>query len=196
MRTPVFSITATRCVQMAAMLVPALLLSGCIGAQNHSDVEAEARQRGGGAEPFVIREAVEAVAAEVSADPDELLVASIRIYPQYVTLEAADPRTPGNWDRYQYRNGRVADTDPVNVAHMAPAGFMLGDFRALDRLPELVADAGRRAGFAEGRLTSLEISAEVDHMTGETSGPKISTHHSDPRRGIARHEYDADGHLL
>lgn len=173
-----------------------LLLSGCIGARDHADLLAEANRRGGGAEPFVVRDAVEAVAAKVSADPGQLPVASIRISPQEVTLEAADPRTPGNWDRYRYRNGRITSADPVNVAHREPAGFAIGDFRALDRLPELVADAGRRAGFTEGRLGSLEISAEVDRRTGLISTPRFSVSHSDARRGAARHTYDADGNLL
>ena len=174
----------------------ALLLVGCIGAQDHTDILAEASRRGGGAEPFVVREAVEAVAAKVSTDPGQLRVASIRISPQHVTLEAADPRTPGNWDRYQYGNGRITRVDPVNVEHREPAGFMIDDFRALDRLPELVADAGRRAGFTEGRLGSLEISAEVDRRTGLISTPRFSVSHSDARRGAARHTYDADGNLL
>lgn len=188
MRTPL--------IFLPTAVAVSLLLGGCIGARDHSDILDEAARRGAGAEPFVVREAVEAVAAKVSAEPDQLLVASISIHPQRVSLEAADPRTPGNWDRYQYRDGRVADSDPINVEHREPAGFLLGDFRALDRLPELVADAGRQAGLTGGRQGSMTISAKVDHGTGDVSGPVLSIFYPNERRSSARYEYDADGNLL
>lgn len=171
------------------------LLAGCIGGQDSTAIRAEALRRGGGAEPFLLREAEAAVAARVSATADSLVIASISIRPESLTLVAADPRMPGNWDTYVYANGELGDASPVRVASGILPGFRLAEFHALDRLPLLVADARSRVGFAEGELASVRL-VPGPRQAGDDRGttpPRLEISITDPRRGTAQQLYDANG---
>ncbi|MGY0798850.1 hypothetical protein ACW7G0_07345 [Lysobacter sp. A286] len=189
---------ATTAARRAAVLAVPLLFAGCIGGQDHAEIRAEALQRGGGAEPFLVREAEAAVAARLSAEAGTLVLASISIAPDHLALVAADPRTPGNWDRYRYASGRLGEPRPVRARPGAAAGFRLGEFRALDRLPTLVADARARIGFAEGQLGTVEIkpAANPNADEGRRPGPRLWVRLTDPRRGTAAQQYDAEGRPL
>jgi hypothetical protein len=180
----------------AAIFAATLLLAGCIGGQDYATIRAEALQRGGGAEPFLVREAEAAVAARLSAEAGSVVIASIAIGPEDVTLVAADPRTPGNWDTHVYASGELRDARPVRVASGTLPAFRLGDFRALDRLPELVADARTRVGFPESELVNVKLVPAGAADGGGASAPRLQVSLTDPRRGTAQQVYDANGEPL
>lgn len=184
--------------RLVALLAMAALASGCIGARQPAEIQEEAQRRGGGAEPFVVRAAATAVAAQLSVDPGSLVIASISMSPNHVILEVADPHLPGNWDRYRYANGRLDDPSPIRTGSDEPPGFRLEEFQALDRLPMLVADAMARSGFAEARIGSVRIRPERSRRRDDASmpGPRLQVQLNDPRRGSVSLQYDAQGRPL
>lgn len=192
------SLTLAGSARLTMILGATLLASGCIGGQDYATIRAEAQRRGGGAEPFLVREAEAAVAKALSAEAGSVVLASISIAPDKVVLVAADPRTPDNWDTYSYASGRLGDSTPARVGSDAPCGFLLDEFRALDRLPALVVDARARIGFAEGRLIRVQIAPAANAKTAaaRVPGPGLRVSVSDPRQGTAEQQYDADGRPL
>lgn len=175
-----------------------LVLAGCIGGQEYSGILEEAERRGGGAEAFLVREAEAAVAERLAVEPGSLVLASVTIAPAGLDLVLADPHTPGNWDKYRYANRQLQDASPVGMQGRIPPGFRLGEFQALDRLPELVADARDRIGFAEGSLLAVRIRpAPIRSPRDEpVPGPRLHVSLSDPRQGTGVQEYDAAGRPL
>ncbi|MEN1958553.1 hypothetical protein WCE34_13505 [Luteimonas sp. MJ204] len=193
--------TTATATALAVSLGATLALAGCgIGAHSNDEILAESHRRGSGAEPFLIREAEAAVAARVSAEPGSLVIASLTLEPRGLGLVAADPRTPGNWDSYRYSGGSpLAESTPVRAAPGELDGFRLADFRALERLPELVADARQRVGSApDARLArmSIEPPKRARGDDAQPTGPELEVVFTDPRHGTTLQRYDADGRLL
>lgn len=176
-------------------LLPLLLLTGCIGAHDASGIREEAMRRGGGAEPFVIREAEAAVARKLSTEAGSVRLASIDILPLRITMVAADPRHPQRWDRYVYANGTLDDTQPL--PDRARPAFQLDDFRALERLPALVAAARAQVDDDETRFSGIRIAASRDDDADDgTAPPQLRLTFTNPRNSGKTLRYDADGRPL
>lgn len=167
---------------MALALV--LLAGGCgVGATQPLEVQEEARRRGGGAEPFLVRDAEAAVAAHLAVEAGSLVLSSISIAPDHVSLVVADPHVPGNRDRYLYASGRLGDPSPVRTDGNTPDGFRLGDFHALERLPELVSRTVVGSGFSEPSVRSIRVEPGRKQGGVQVAGPRLEVNVSDPRRG-------------
>lgn len=178
----------SRLPRLSLLLLP-LLLGGCIGGHDTGRIQEEAWRRGGGAEPFVIREAEAAVARKLSAEAGSVRLASIDITPLRITMVAADPRHPHRWDHYVYSSGVLDDVRPLPDRPGLPA-FQLDDFHALERLPMLVAAARTQVDDDETRFSGIRIEASGDDGA---AAPQLRLVFSNPRNSGRTLRYDARG---
>lgn len=184
-------------VRIGVLAAVALLATGCIGARDSKEITAEANRRGGGGEPFVIRAAEAAVARRLGIEPGSVPLSDLYIVPARVILEAGNPSVPGNWDNYSYSYGKLGESRPmtIRIADDEPQAFRLGDFKALDRLPALVADAVQRTGFSEPTVESVRVRHRSTLLADGSWDPVLllEVGIDDPRRGSVTLQYDMQG---
>lgn len=171
-----------RRVAVIATIAMALVATGCIGATDRSDFEAEVRARGGGVSATWIGESIDAVAGEVGADSvDELFAMNVRVNStaRTVVVMARRADRPDFVDSVVVREGEVLSVSPLQDADQLPLDditFNVGDL-PLDDLEEIADSAleafGEADGFVEAiqvRLTDgrpeIEIDVESSRRTG------------------------------
>lgn len=77
----------------------------------------------------------------------DIKITSMRIYEDYVEMQAQDPQKPENVDRYTYRNGALDKVDPVELiggGKLEDNLFKLNDV-AIEKIPELTREAMERS---------------------------------------------------
>jgi hypothetical protein len=88
-------------------------------------------------------------------------IRKLTVLSDIVIAEIQDPKKKSNVDRYQLRDGVVADGEPVRL-HESPAAKLdeaLVDIDSVDfaALPGIVADAVRRLSIEEGRVSLASL---------------------------------------
>lgn len=182
-----------RPIVTAALAVAfALTASGCIGATDRADFEAEIRNRGGGVSVDWIDDALAVVAREVGTDPADLQILSMTIETthQVMSVNARRGDRPDFVDMVTVSGGEVFSTNPVQNADELPLDDIAID---VTDLPigdiEAMSDAAlAEFGEEDGSVASLSVSIV-------NSQPDIRMQLESARRtGAAR--FDLDGRLL
>lgn len=175
----------------AVAVVVVLGATGCIGATDRSDFDAEIQRRGGGVTSELVTEPLARLRDAVGVDDPELLALSISPADRTVVFEVRDPRLRRNVDRYTSRGGGLGAPDPVRISatdDLDTRSFRASELPALDEL-ETVADAAIAAlQFEDGYVNSIDV--------GLSDGaPVLTVHVSSPRsQGVA--VFDRSGTLL
>lgn len=103
--------------------VVTIVLTGCIGAVDRSEFDAEVRARGGGVTTDWIAESFDLVAAEAGAtSADQLSVLSVRVDPpiRSTTISARRADRPDFVDVVSVRDGEVVSVSPIQDADNLP----------------------------------------------------------------------------
>lgn len=181
---------------MARALAAAALafaMSGCIGATDRADFEAEVRARGGGLTTAWVAEALDLIAAEVAVSPTsdvELMTLSINPPNRSVAVTARRGDDPKFADSVVVRQGQVVSVSPVQDADQLPLDevtFAVGEV-ALDDLERVGDEALTEFGEADGFVNSITVSL----ADGE---PVMSMSLSSARR-TATARFEADGTFI
>jgi hypothetical protein len=115
-------------------------------------------------------------------------ITSLTIYPSYASFTAESPQYAGEYDDYQYRDGRIRATAVKNPSPvLAEASFDLREV-ALDKLPDLLRASVREVDLVGGRVTQVHIARDWDRVTIKLF--------CDDERHSGTVEYDAAGKLI
>lgn len=140
----------------------AVATSGCIGATDRADFDAEVRARGGGISSVWIADAIDLIAAEVGAgDRSELEVLAVTITPgqRSVTATARRADRPDFVDNVTVIEGDVRGVSPMQDADQLPLDDLAVpvDDLPLDRVEELTDLALAEFGEADGYVRSMRF---------------------------------------
>jgi hypothetical protein len=177
---------------LAALAIAASLgVTGCVGATDRADFEAEIERRGGGVTSELVAQPLDRLREAIGVDDPELLLLSMTPLTRTVVLEVRDPAQRRNVDRYVSRGGGLDDPEPVQVS--ASDDLDARTFRPSE-LPAL----GDLEGLADQAIAALEFEdAYVDSMSvGLRNGePVLSVHVTSPR-SVGSAVFDGTGNLL
>jgi hypothetical protein len=181
---------AGRHVRALALVIGACALSACTvstttDSQDQSSLDQVPvnllHDRGGAAR------AVAAIEKEVGAAPAR--AGRVLIYPEYLDMEAQDPKIPEHIDEYEWRDGSVSGPDPVHLSgpqeDVAASLFPTSAVRWRD-VPTLVREVEARARHAQP--TRIEAAPAsyliVERSTSSTDDGrvKIMVYLEGPRR--------------
>lgn len=143
----------------------ALVISGCIGATDRADFDAEVQARGGGVSTAWIGVAIDAVAAEVgAASASELMVISLDVDPTKRALVVVARRgdEPDFVDTVVVRDGEVVAATPMQDADQLPLDEVMirvGDL-PIDDLEALSDEALEEFGEPDGFVGSILMSLQ------------------------------------
>lgn len=176
-----------------AIATLALAASGCIGATDRADFDAEVRARGGGITSAWIAEGVDLIAAEVGVSgTSEMQMVTLSISPpnRTVTGQARRGDQPNFVDVVTVKEGAVVSITPIQDADQLPLDDIT--FRA-DSVPIAEIEALGDTALAEfgeddGFVTMISVSLN----NGE---PMITMSLASARR-TARALFDASGTFL
>jgi hypothetical protein len=171
---------------IALVLGAVLGLTAC-GGISTTELEEEARARGGGLGETLVFEALEAVEEDVGAD---LVLTGLTLNRESVSMSILVPGSDSDLDSYIYQsNGNLVGPDPVNgdfsAVDVEPTLMAPGDL-ALDELDEVVDDALEQADLTDGYAQTLHIGRSAGQQ------PRITVSLASPRRN-ATLQYRADG---
>jgi hypothetical protein len=176
----------------ALAIATALAFTGCIGATDRSDFEAEIERRGGGVTTDLAAEPLDRLRDELGVDDPELLSLSIAPLTRTVVLQVRDPAQRRNVDRYVSRGGGAFD-DPEPVQISASDDLDARTFRP-SQLPAL----GDLEELADQAITALRFEdAYVDAIdVGLRNGAPVFTVHVESPRSVGTAVFDGAGTLL
>ena len=175
----------------ALAIATALGLTGCIGATDRSDFEAEIERRGGGVTSELAAEPLERLRDELGVDDPELLELSITPLTRTVVLQVRDPARRRNVDRYVFRGGALEDPEPVRIS-------AADDLDARTFRPSQLPALGDLEGVADQAIAALRFEdAYVDSIgVGlRNAAPVLTVHVSSPR-SVGTAVFDRAGTLL
>lgn len=147
---------------LAATLL-AIAASGCIGATDRADFDAEVRARGGGLTSAWIAEALDLVAGEVSVTPTselELVTLAINSTDRSVSAQARRGDQNNFVDVVIVKQGEVVAITPVQDADQLPLDditFTLSQL-PLENIETLGDTALREFGEADGFVSRINVS--------------------------------------
>jgi hypothetical protein len=177
----------------AAAATLTLAASGCIGATDRTDFDAEVRARGGGLTSAWIAESLDLVAAEVgvTATSDlQLLALSINSPNRSLSVQARRGDEPAFADSVLVNQGRVVSVTPIRDADQLPLDeitFTVGQVPLAD-IETLGDTALREFGESDGYVDRISISLE-------NGRPVIDVSLESARR-TGRATFDADGTFI
>ncbi|BAN00433.1 hypothetical protein [Ilumatobacter coccineus] len=176
-----------------AAIALAFAMSGCIGATDRADFDAEVRARGGGLTSAWIAEALDLVAAEVSVSPtSEMQLLTLSINPPNRSMSATARRgdEPSFADSVVVSQGNVVAVSPIQNADRAPLDevtFTVGEV-ALSDIESVGDEALREFGETDGFIDAITITLN----NGE---PVMAMSLSSARR-TATARFEADGTFI
>jgi hypothetical protein len=159
------------------MVAGVVVLAGCIGATDRSDFEETIGERGSGLTEELPRQALDAVAAELGVDVEELAVRSMTVTgtSDSVSLEVRDPGTPENLDQYVVGGGSIDSVEPVLLS--AEEDLDLTTFPvtglAFDRIENMVDEALARFDQLGAVATTLTVTL-VSQGAGEGKSEPVA----------------------
>jgi hypothetical protein len=202
---------------LGTSVVLAVVVTGCVGSVDREEFNRIVEERGGGLSQALVLDAVASLEAELDVDP--LLVQSITVTNETVTIEAVSPEFPDEIDRYTFRGGDLDGPEPasqfpeISIPELpegveippelqdlvdgsgatdpatAPGGTFPVDDVALDQLDDLVDAAIETADLRGGYATTLVITS----LGGE--GPRIRVSVTNVRQDVTV-TYGPDGQPL
>lgn len=118
----------------------------------------------------------------------KMKVLYIQMGENYAEIQAQDPNKPENVDQYRYRNGEMEKVLPVKLSGPGKLENSLFDYDDvnLDKIPELVAEAKKRAKDLEGMKASglrIERGLMIVRKPSDANEPMINISVSGTRKG-------------
>ncbi|MDV8003947.1 hypothetical protein [Rhodococcus sp. IEGM 1318] len=145
---------------IAALVLTASSLSGCIGAVDRMDFEDQMRERGGGMTSDLVRNGFDSLAERYGVDA--VSVTSVDISPiETVGVTVRDPGKPSQLDRFSFDGVILGEPSPVQVSvteDLDARSFTLDQVPALANVEKLVDDALASSGVDEGEVTGISVS--------------------------------------
>ncbi|MFC4560925.1 hypothetical protein ACFO4E_03525 [Nocardiopsis mangrovi] len=147
----------------AVAVVSATVLSGCIGAMDRADFDAEMARRGGGLTTELVGDVLAALRVHyrVSEDTDVGLTSlTLQAEGALVGVEAQAPDDPRVLDSYTFEDGELSAPTPVRVSAMDDVEarvFRPGDVPALGGIEDIVDTAVREAGIEDGLVSRIAV---------------------------------------
>lgn len=182
-------------------LLAVLALTGCVGAVDRVDFDAEIRSRGGGVAVDWVQESLDAIAQEVGApNVATLQVITLTITPSsFVTVvQARRSDRPDFVDTVAALDGEVisvtprqnADELPLDEITISAEDLPLADIEVLvdDALAAFVADIGDDAVSGDAFVTLIQVSVIDSVHVVDVSVESVR------RTGVVR--FDVDGSLV
>ena len=172
-------------------IVTALAVTGCVGAIDRRDFEAEIERRGGGVTSDLVAAPLDRLGDELGVEDPELLSLSISPLSRTVVIEVRDPARRRNVDRYVSRGGGLDDPEPVQVSasdDLDARTFRPSDLPALGDLEDVADQAIDALRFEDAHVDSINV--------GLRNGDPILTVHVSSPRSVGTAVFDADGTLL
>ena len=182
---------ARRSSAWALTVATALAASGCIGATDRRDFEAEIERRGGGVTSELVADPLDRLRAEIGVNDPELLSLTVSPLTRTVVMEVRDPTRRRNVDRYVSRGGRLDDPEPVRISasdDLDARTFRPSDLPALDDLEGVADRAIEALEFGDAHVDSINVGVR-------NGAPVLSVHVSSPR-SVGTAVFDGDGALL
>lgn len=177
---------------MTALAVAASLgVSGCVGATDRADFEAEIERRGGGVTSELAAQPLDRLRDALDVDDPELLLLSISPLTRTVVLEVRDPVQRRNVDRYVSRGGGLDDPEPVQVSasdNLDARTFRPSELPALGDLEGLADEAIAALGFQDAHVDAISVGLR-------NGDPVLSVHVTSPR-SVGTAVFDGAGNLL
>lgn len=150
-------------VTLVAIVTAALAASGCIGATDRPDFEAEVRARGGGVSTTWIADALDLAAVELgAARAADLDAMNLRVNStaRTVVVMARRADRPDFVDNVVVREGEVLSVSPLQDADQLPLDeitFAVGDL-PIDRLEEIADEALQAFDEADAFVEYISVS--------------------------------------
>ncbi len=170
------------------MLLAALVVAGC-GGISLTELDEEARSRGGGLGETLVLEAIEAIEEETGAD---VRFTSMTLSRDSLSIDVLVPGQDDELDNWIYRsNGELFGPDPVSgvgTADELRPSLIDPDEVALDDLDEIIDEALARTDFSGGYAQSVTILRHLE-------GIRITVSVTSPRDD-AQVQFRADGRRL
>ncbi|MDZ7912256.1 MAG: hypothetical protein U5O16_10555 [Rhodococcus sp. (in: high G+C Gram-positive bacteria)] len=145
---------------IAALVLTASSLSGCIGAVDRMDFEDQMRERGGGMTSDLVRNGFDSLAERYGVDA--VSVTSVDISPiETLGVTVRDPGKPSQLDRFSFDGVILGEPSPVQVSvteDLDARSFTLDQVPALANVEKLVDDALASSGIDEGEVTGISVS--------------------------------------
>lgn len=145
---------------IAALVLTASSLSGCIGAVDRMDLEDQMRERGGGMTSDLVRNGFDSLAERYGVDA--VSVTSVDISPiETLGVTVRDPGKPSQLDRFSFDGVILGEPSPVQVSvteDLDARSFTLDQVPALANVEKLVDDALASSGIDEGEVTGISVS--------------------------------------
>jgi hypothetical protein len=185
-------------VVLAAFAVAAILvLSGCIGAIEREEFEAEMRARGGGFDESTVFDAADAVGDRLGTTDFEITKLGANPSSDIVTMQVLDPRNPKNVDDYTIRGGSIHSVSPVRVSVRDDGESTAFRIRsvALDELNEMADEALAEYDTEGGHVSMVSIRANRAVDNPEVVEPRIFFSLESTRSRATAH-FQADGTLI
>jgi hypothetical protein len=181
----------------APIVTAVLILSGCIGAIEREELEAEVRSRGGGFDESLVIDAADAVGDRLGTTDFKITALSVSPLPEVVSVRVLDPHNPNNVDRYTIRDGSIQSIDPVKVSAREDIEREAFSFQsvALDELNEMADAALAEYGTEGGYVDLVSIGARPAGGNPERAKPRISFGIESPRSHATAY-FEADGTLI
>lgn len=153
---------------IAALVLTASSLSGCIGAVDRMDFEDQMRERGGGMTSDLVRNGFDSLAERYGVDA--VSVTSVDISPiETLGVTIRDPGKPSQLDRFSFDGVILGEPSPVQVSvteDLDARSFTLDQVPALANVEKLVDDALASSGIDEGEVTGISVSrTEAIHVS-------------------------------
>ncbi|MCD2103980.1 hypothetical protein O4214_03480 [Rhodococcus erythropolis] len=153
---------------IAALVLTASSLSGCIGAVDRMDFEDQMRERGGGMTSDLVRNGFDSLAERYGVDA--VSVTSVDISPiETLGVTVRDPGKPSQLDRFSFDGVILGEPSPVQVSvteDLDARSFTLDQVPALANVEKLVDDALASSGIDEGEVTGISVSrTEAIHVS-------------------------------
>lgn len=155
-----------RMARNLVLVVVAIALSGCIGAVDRSEFDAEVRRRGGGVTTDWIIESFDSVAVSVAGtSASDLVLMSFNVNTANRTVTAVARRVdrPDFVDVVIVRQGDVVSTSPMQDADDLPLDDLTVPFTALpmDRIESLTDRALEEFGEVDGFASGILLQADA-----------------------------------
>jgi hypothetical protein len=166
-------------------------VTGCVGATDRADFEAEIQRRGGGVTSELAAEPLDRLRDELGVEDPELLALSIAPLTRTVVLQARDPRQRRNVDRYVSRGGGLGDPEPVQVGasdDLDARTFRPSELPALGDLERLADEAIDALGFEDSYVDAIDVGVR-------NGAPVLAVQVSSPR-SVGTAVFDGAGTLL
>lgn len=176
-----------------AIAVLALAASGCIGATDRADFDAEVRARGGGVTNDWVADAIGEVATSVGAsatDPLSVLAITVSPLARTVTVIARRNDRPEFVDTVVVRDGDVVATTPMRDADAMPLDELTVPVSELpiEDVEELSDRALAEFGESDGFVSSIRFAIVDDDRVIQVD--------VESARRTATVEFDGDGNVI